>query len=86
MELGLVTKLDKWNKTISKKIDDGVISENWVAIVNFPIFAKFGAIQKIDSRRIYKSYIFINSNLWKFFNTALTLLLLVKVLFLPKKC
>ena len=62
---------------------------------HFPIYGKFGAIRKVDSRHIVcKTYIFINSNLlsyknWKqnynISNTTLTLLPWVKVLFLPKK-
>ena len=68
--------------------------ENCDAIVTFPIYDQFGAIRKPDSGRIVsKTYIFINSNLlshknWKQnekpSNTALTLLLWVKVLFWPK--
>ena len=60
----------------------------------FLIYDQFGAMQKPDSRHIvYKTYIFINSSFlsykdWKqilkISNTALTLLLWVKVLFLPK--
>ena len=38
MELRPVTKLDKRNKTTSKKIDDDVMSVNCNFIVNFPIF------------------------------------------------
>ena len=38
MELRPVTKLDKKNKTTSKKIDDDVMSVNCDFIVNFPIF------------------------------------------------
>ena len=64
MKLGPVTKLDKRNKTTSKKFDDGVMSENCDVIVIFPIFGQFGAIQKPDSRcTVCKTYIFINSNL-----------------------
>ena len=89
-----VTKTDKRNKTLSKKIDDNVTSENCDVIVIFPISDQFGAIWKPDSERIVcKTYIFINSNLlsyknlkqnWKSSNTALTLLLCVKILFLLK--
>ena len=40
------------------------MSENYDAIVNFPIYGRFGAIRKPDSGRlVYKTYIFINSNL-----------------------
>ena len=39
------------------------------AIVIFPIYVKFGAIRKPDSRRIAcKSFIFINSNLLSYKN------------------
>ena len=58
MKLGPVTKLDKRNKTTSKKFDDDVMSTNRDVIVIFPIYGQFG-----DSRRIVcKTYIFINSN------------------------
>ena len=63
-------------------------------IVIFPIYGQFEAIRKPESgRMVCKIFIFINSNLlsyknWKqnskISNTALTLLLWVKVLFLPK--
>ena len=45
MKLGPVTKLDKRNKTMSKKFDDNVISENGVVIVIFSIYGQFGALQ-----------------------------------------
>ena len=37
MKLGSVTKLDKWNKTMSKKFDDDVMSKNCdvIAIAQF---------------------------------------------------
>ena len=38
MKLGPVTKLDKKNKTTSKKIDFDVMSENCDVIVIFQIF------------------------------------------------
>ena len=64
MKLGPVTKLDKRNKTTSKKFDDDVMSENCDVIVIFPIYGQFGAIRKPDSGCIVcKTYIFINSNL-----------------------
>ena len=64
MKLGPVTKLDKENKTTSKKFDDDVMSANCDVIVFPPIFSQFGAIQKPDSECIVcKTYIFINSNL-----------------------
>ena len=45
MKLGPVTKLDKRNRTRSKKIDDDVMSENCDVIVIFRIFDQFGAVQ-----------------------------------------
>ena len=69
MKLGPVTKLDKRNKTTSKKIDDDVMSENCDVIAIFPIYGQFGAIWKPDSGRIVcKTYIFINSNLLSYKN------------------
>ena len=69
MELGRVTKLDKRNKTSSKKFDDEVMSENYNVIVISPIYGQFGAIPKPDSGRIvYKTNIFINSNLLSYKN------------------
>ena len=88
------TKLDKRNTATSKKVDNDVMSANCDAIVFFPISGQFAAIRKQDSERmLYKSYIFRNSNLssyktWKqnqkISNTALILILSVKVLFLTK--
>ena len=64
MKLGPVTKLDKRNKTTSKKFDDDVMMQNCDAIVIFLIYGQFGAIQMPDSGRIVcKTYVFINSNL-----------------------
>ena len=69
MKLGPVTKFDKRNKTTSKKFDHDVMSENWDVIVIFPILGLFGAIWKLDSgRRVYKTYVFINSNLLSYKN------------------
>ena len=69
MKLGPVTKLDKRNKTTSKKIDDDVMSENCDVIVICPISDQFGAIRKPDSGRIVcKTYISINSNLLSYKN------------------
>ena len=91
MKLGPATKLDKRNKTTSKKVDVDVMSENCDVIVIFRIFGQFGAVRRPDSgHRVCKSYVFSNSNLlsyknwkqnWKISNTALTILLWVKVLF-----
>ena len=61
MKLGPVIKLDKRNKTTSK---NDVMSVNCDVLVIFPIYGKFGTVQKPDSGRIVcKTYIFINSNL-----------------------
>ena len=88
-------KTDKRDKITLKKFDDDVIPANCYVIVIFSIYGQYGAIRKPDSGRIVsKTYIFINSNLlsyknwkqnWKISNTALTVLLWVKVLFLSKK-
>ena len=41
------------NKTMSKKFDDGIMSEeNCDATVIFPIYGQFEAFQKPDSRHI----------------------------------
>ena len=94
MKLGPVTKLEKRNKTTSKKFDVNVMSENCDVIVIFWIFGQFGAVQRpVSGHRVCKTYVFSNSHFlfyknwkqnWKFSNTANTLLLWVKVLFLRK--
>ena len=64
MKLGPVTKLDKGNKTASKKFDNDVMSKNCDVVGIFPIYGQFEAIRKPDSGSIIcKTYIFINSNL-----------------------
>ena len=64
MKLGPVTKLDKRNKTTTRKIDDGFILTNCDVIVIFQIFGQFETIWKSDCRCIfYRSYIFVNNNL-----------------------
>ena len=71
MRLRPVTKLDKKNKTASKKFHHDVMSANCDIIfpILFPSFffsicGKFRAIWKPDSGRIVcKTYIFINSNI-----------------------
>ena len=69
MKLGSVTKLDKRNKTTSKKIDVDVMSENCDVIVIFRIFGQFGAVRRPDSgHRICKSYVLSNSNLLSYKN------------------
>ena len=52
MNLRLVTKLEKRNKTMSKKIDDDIMLEKSNFILIFPIYGQFGAISKTDSGRI----------------------------------
>ena len=43
MKLGPVTILDKKNKAMSKKFDNGIILENCDVTVIFPIYSQFGA-------------------------------------------
>ena len=69
MKLGTVTKLDKRNKIMSKKFDDGVMLENCDVVVIFPIYSQFGAIWKPDSGRIVcKTYIFTKSDFLSYKN------------------
>ena len=64
MKLGPVTKLDKKNKSRSKKIDKDVMSEYCDVIVIFTIYGQFGGTQKPDSGGIVcKTYDFIITNL-----------------------
>ena len=42
MKLGLVTKLDKRNKTTSDKLDDDVMLTHFDLIVIFLIYGQFG--------------------------------------------
>ena len=42
MKFAPITKLDKRNKTTSKKFDDGVMSQNCDAIFIFFIYGQFG--------------------------------------------
>ena len=51
MKLGLVTKLDKRNKTILKKTDDDVMLGNCDILI-FLIYSQFRAIWKPDFGRI----------------------------------
>ena len=67
--LGVVTRLDKRNKTTSKKFDDDIMSENFDVIVIFRIFGQFRAVRRPDSgHRVCKSYFFSNSNLLPYKN------------------
>ena len=60
MKLRPVTKIDKKNKTTSKKFDNNPMSENCEVIFIFPVYDQFRAIQKPDSERIAcKTYVFI---------------------------
>ena len=69
MKLGPVTKIDKKNKTTSKKFDDDVMSRNCDVIAIFPIYGQFGAIWNPDSGCIVcKTCIFINSNFLSYKN------------------
>ena len=69
MKLGPVARLDKRNKTTSKKFDDDVMQKKCDVIAIFSIYGKFGAIWKPGSRRIVcKTYIFINTNLLSYKN------------------
>ena len=64
MKLGPVTKLHKRNKTMSKKANGNVMSENCDNVVFFPIYGQFRAIWKPCSKHITcKTYVFSNSNL-----------------------
>ena len=67
MKLGRVTNLDKRDTTTFKKVDNGVISGVCDIIVLFSIYGQFEAIREPDSgRMVYKTYIFINSNLFSY--------------------
>ena len=69
MKLGPVTKLDRRNKTALKKIDNDVMLGNCDVIVIFSIYGQFGGIREWDSGRlVYKTYIFIKSNLLSYKN------------------
>ena len=69
MKLGPVTKLEKRNKTTSKKFDGDFMPENCDIIFIFPIYGQFGAIQKPDfGCMVCETYIFINKNLLSYRN------------------
>ena len=69
MKIGPVTKLDKRNRTTSRKFDDDSMSANCDVIIIFANYDQFGALQKPDSGSIVcKNYIFINSNLLSYKN------------------
>ena len=69
MKVGPVTKLDKKNKTTSKKFNDDVMLKDCDVIAIFPIYGQFGVIWKPDSGHVVcKTYIFINNNLSSYKN------------------
>ena len=62
MKFRPVTKVDKRNKTTSKKFGNDVMSTNCDVVVIFPIYGRFEAIRKPDSGCIVqKTYIFIKN-------------------------
>ena len=69
MNLGSVTKIDKRNKTTSKRFDDGIMLENFDVIFIFRIFGHSGTVWRPDSRnRVCKSYFFSKTNLLSYKN------------------
>ena len=59
MRLGPVTRLDKRNKTTSKKFDVDIMPENYDVVVILQSFGQFGAIWRPGSgHRVYKRYLF----------------------------
>ena len=68
IKLGTVTKLYK-KKTTRKKHEDDVTSKNCDVNAIFSIYSQFGTIWEPDSGcRVYKIYVFINSNLLPYIN------------------
>ena len=64
MKLEPLPKLDKRNKTTSKKIENDVMSKHCDVIIIFLVYDQFGAIRKPDSGFIVcKTYVFIYNNL-----------------------
>ena len=53
MKLGLVTKPDKRNKILSKKISNYVMSKNCDVMVIFSIYGQFEATRKPDFGRTH---------------------------------
>ena len=95
MKLGPEPKLDKRKKPTSKNFDGDVIPERICNVIFILlIYGQFWAILYPNFWRIVcKTYIFINSNLlsykkwkqnWEISKTAITLLLWIKVLLLPR--
>ena len=63
MKLGPVTKLDKRNKAMLKKVQDDVLPVVCNVIVISSIYCQFGVIWKPDpGGMVFKTYIFINNN------------------------
>ena len=61
-KIGPVTKIDKRNKAMSKKINNESILANFDVIVIFSIYGKSGAIRKqYVGAIVCKTYTFINS-------------------------
>ena len=50
MKLGSVTKIDKRNMAMAKKLDDDVMSPKYDVIVTFLIYDQFLLIWKTNSR------------------------------------
>ena len=70
MKLGTVTKLDKRNKTTSKKLTMKPCQKVVTSLLFFRFYGQFKAIRKPDSGRlVYKPYIFINSQLLPYKNS-----------------
>ena len=69
MKVGPVTKVNKINKTTSKKFDCDVMPENYNVIVIILIYSQLGANQRPDSGRIVcKTCISINSKVLSYKN------------------
>ena len=56
-------------KELQKNISDGVMLENCDIIAIFRIFGQFGAVRRRDSgHRVFKCYVFSNSNFLSYKN------------------
>ena len=70
MKFGPVTKLDKGNKTTSKKLTLTSYRKIMTSLSFFRFLANLGAIQRLDSgHRVCKSYVFSNRNLLSYENS-----------------
>ena len=56
MKRGLVTKLGKRTMAMPKNFDNDVTSKNCDAIFIFPIYGRFRAIWKPDSKRMFCTF------------------------------